>query len=178
MIFSTKLAAAVVGAAVALVAARASHAHHIPRQEVDQAASVALLKTAQGLGVTVFLDTNDKAAAKICKEEEFFGAANNQNQLLLCIERHDGDWVELADTIRHELVHIAQYCKARKVGATSATLFPSSTEDFIFRSQTQLHWNPQAYRAAQRSTEAEARVLAHELTEQQIGIILDRNCGK
>lgn len=178
MTLSTKLAAAVVGAVVALAATKASHAHHVPRQPLDEAASVALLRTAESHGVAIFLDTGDESAARICKEEEIFGAANRLGQLLLCVERHNGDGVELADTIRHELVHIAQYCKARRVGATSATLFPSSTEHFISVARDYLHWNPQAYRAAQHSTEAEARVLAHELTEQQIGIILERNCGK
>lgn len=134
-----------------------------------------LLNDARDVGVKVF--TDDKGnGRRICRKDRLLGMANNKHQLLVCVKNHGDNSAELADTVRHELVHTAQFCKGRLVGATSALLYPEEAERAVEVARDQLHMPMGDYKASQYQTEAEARVIAQVYTEEQIGQLLYRYC--
>ena len=136
-----------------------------------------LLQTARGLGVQFFTENSNAESAKACKSGAY-GYATSKFQLLLCVKNHKGDTVELADTIRHELIHIAQYCKAARTGASDAALlYPAHSDGFIAYAQEQLHWHILGYDTKDWGNEAEARSLAHLLNEKEVAYLLRRNCS-
>lgn len=152
----------------------AAQAHHVQQQPYVASETRSLLQTARGLGVQVF---TDKEAPGACKEG-LFGAANIKSQLLICANNHGGNVQELADTVRHELVHIAQYCKAARTGASDAALlYPAHSDGFIAYAQEQLHWHILGYDTKDWGNEAEARSLAHLLNEKEVAYLLRRNCS-
>jgi len=156
-----------------LGSAAAVNAHHIPQQPYVASETTMLLQAANSVGISIF---TDKTTPKACKKG-LFGAANDKNQLLICIANHNGNSRELADTIRHELIHSAQYCKGRRVGAASALLYPELT-DKALQGAIELHMPVDQYAPAQYAAEAEARVLAQIYEEEQIAAVLLRECGK
>ena len=103
------------------------------------------------------------------------GQANSRHQVLFCIKAHGDNADALADTVRHELVHIAQFCKGRNVGATSALLYPDLQEKAI-QGAIELHMPVDKYDPASYATEAEARVLAQLYNDQQVADLLKRHC--
>jgi len=169
----SRIAGATLAATCLLGAASAVSAHHIPRQPYVATETMMLLEEAQRVGVSIF---TDKTTPKACKEG-LFGAANARNQLLICITNHNDNTQELADTIRHELIHTAQFCKGRRVGATSALLYPELTDEAL-QGAIELHMPVDQYTPAQYAMEAEARVLAQIYEEEQIAAVLRRECGK
>lgn len=173
MTFFQRTAAAVLSSLCLLGAAATVNADHVPQQSYVASETKMLLDTARSVGISIF---TDKTSPKACKEG-LYGAANSRNQLLICIASHGDDVNELADTIRHELIHSAQYCKGRRVGATSALLYPELT-DKALQGAIQLHMPVDKYSPSQRASEAEARVLAQIYEEEQIAAVLRRECGK
>ena len=172
MTFFQRTAAAVLSSLCLLGSAAAVNAHHVPQQSYVASETKMLLDTARSVGISIF---TDKTAPGVCKEG-LFGAANNKNQLLICIANHGDNTDELADTIRHELIHSAQYCKGRRVGATSALLYPELT-DKAMQGAVELHMPVDQYTPVQYATEAEARVLAQIYEEEQIATVLRRECS-
>jgi len=172
MTFFQRTAAAVLSSLCLLGSAAAVNAHHVQQQPYVASETKMLLDTARSVGISVF---TDKTTPKACKKG-LFGAANNQNQLLICIANHGDDADELADTIRHELIHSAQFCKARRVGATSALLYPELA-DKALQGAIELHMPVDQYAPAQYAAEAEARVLAQIYEEEQVAAVLRRECS-
>ena len=169
----TRLATTALTGLCALGMVGAAKAHHVQRQPYAASETRQLLDTARSVGVEVF---TDKEAPKACKEG-LYGAANNKYQLLICVGNHGEDSAELADTIRHELVHIAQFCKGRKVGATSALLYPELRDKALQGARDHLHMPMDKYDPSSHIREAEARVLAQLYNEKQIANLLRRHCS-
>jgi hypothetical protein len=168
-----RTAAAVLSGLCLVGAAAAVNAHHIPQQSYSTEGTKSLLQAATSVGIQVITDKTP-GARKYCKKG-LYGAANASNQLLICIENHGDDVDELADTIRHELVHSAQFCKGRSVGATSALLYPD-LRDKALQGAIELHMPVDRYKPAQYAAEAEARVLAQLYNDQQVANLLRRYC--
>ena len=110
-----------------------------------------------------------------CDTQPAYGFATPAGQLVICVDNHRGNLVELADTIRHEAFHLAQFCKARRVGATSAVIFPDRQEHML-EEAIALGMPVKRYQARQYAMEAEARVIAHEMDADQIAVILEAEC--
>lgn len=135
----------------------------------------ALVSLVERNGVRVFID--DPYCSKDDNEGRLMGAATSNRELLLCVENHGGDYPELADTVRHEIVHLAQYCKGRTVGATIATLSPRHSNAWLEHAINELNMPTDLYDKSQWRVEAEARVLAQYLTDGQIGGLYNEYCG-
>ena len=174
MTIFTRLATTALTGFCALGMVGAAQAHHVQQQPFVASETRLLLDTARGLGVEVF---TDKELPKACKKG-LFGMANNKHQLLICVANHRGNGREMADTVRHELVHIAQYCKGRKMGATSALLYPELRDKALVGARDHLHMPMDQYHPNKHAGEAEARVLAQIYNERQIATLLTRHCSK
>ena len=173
MTFFTRIATTALAATCLLGQAGTAKAHHVPQQPYAVSETRSLLQVATSNGVQVF---TEKDAPEACKKGAY-GYANNQHQLLICISNHRGDMNELADTVRHELVHIAQYCKGRKLGATSALLYPELRDKALVGARDYLHMPMDQYSPNKHAAEAEARVLAQVYEEHQIAALLKRHCS-
>ena len=170
-ILSTALAA-VVGFGFAATAAIAKGKSYPMNR-----ASAQLLETAKATGVKVVINPG----AKHCPPK-LFGFATSNGYLVLCYDNHtmiDGkpglsrnEANELADTIRHELVHIVQYC------AYGGNMILPQNEDYFISYAQDLGMPILSYETHQWATEAEARVLAHEFSEMQIANLLVKSCRK
>jgi len=173
MTLFTRLATTALAGFCALGMVGAAQAHHTQQQPYVVSETRSLLQAATSLGVQVF---TDKEAPEACKDG-LLGMANGSHQLLLCVDNHANDMDELADTIRHELVHIAQFCKGRKVGATSALLYPELRDKALAGARDHLHMPMDRYEPRKHAAEAEARVLAQIYEERQIAALLKRHCS-
>jgi len=168
-ILSTALAA-VVGFGFAATAAMAQG-----KRYPMHPASAQLLRTAKANGVKVLIDPGKKHCPP-----KLFGFATRNGYLVVCYRNHtmiDGkrglsknEALELADTIRHELVHIVQYC------AYGGNMILPQNENYFISYAQDLGMPILSYGRHQWATEAEARVLAHELTEAQIADLLIKSC--
>ena len=152
--------------------ASAAFAHHSIRQPFVEEETRLLLNAVKATGHHVVLDEGP------CKTtgNGMLGAATTSGILLICAKNHGGDLVELADTIRHEAFHLAQFCKGRKHGATSALIVP----DVIESSRAlalELHMPVNAYAPDKRDSEAEARAGAYLLEEAEVASLLIKECG-
>lgn len=152
--------------------ASAAFSHHPTRQPFVEEETKLLLDAVKATGHHVVLDEGPCKTAG----NGMFGAATTDGILLVCAKNHGGDLVELADTIRHEAFHLAQFCKGRKHGATSALIVP----DVIESSRAlalELHMPVNAYAPDSRDLEAEARAAAHLLEEAEVAALLVKECG-
>lgn len=173
----TRLTAAMLVGLCIFGAAQSAQAHHIQQQPYVEAETTALIRTAIKSGITVFTERTDDTVKRFCDERRLYGQANNNNQLLICVGNHGGNQDELADTVRHELIHSAQFCKARRFGATMALLRPGLAEDSL-RLARQLHMPVDKYDEDQLVYEAEARALAHVLDEHEVADLVQSECGR
>ena len=144
-------------------------------QEFDRGSTEALVAFVVDKGVEVFID--DPYCSEGENEGRLMGAASSEGQLLICAENHNGDMAELADTVRHEIVHLAQYCKGKTVGATIATLSPRNSDQWLDHAISVLGMPTDLYEESSWRVEAEARVLAQYLTDQQIAGVYRTFCG-
>ena len=145
----------------------ASQAQALERQPFVEAESVSLIRTAQGLGIKVFIDPAE------CKENiSLMGYMTSDGNLVLCAENHGDDLVEFADTIRHELIHAVQFCIGNRA------IFPDQIETTRDFAQTDLGWDILGYPAYQWDTEGEARTLAHIWDESDVETALTRACTR
>lgn len=139
----------------------------------DQEGARVLLDTVRGDGVSVYIDD------EYCFKPEnrgLFGAATRDKKLLLCVKNHGGDLPELADTLRHEVVHLAQYCKGRIVGASIATLQPQHTKAYVRHAIEVLNMPADLYDPNKWAVEAEARVFAQYMDERQVASLYNQYC--
>ena len=169
MTLFTRIATTALTGLCALGMVGAAQAHHIPQQPFSDEASAALLRTARSVGIRVFTEQSGPGANKACKSG-VYGMANSNMQLLICVGNHGGDTRELADTIRHELIHSVQFCK-------NGLLRPSLSDKFISDARTHLHWDTSNYEASSWAREAEARVLAQVLPEKAVAELLIKHCS-
>jgi len=171
MTFFTKAATTALTGLAIFGFASAAFAHHTPKQPFVESESVALLRVVQATGHKVFLDVGP------CKEKKgLYGFASTRGALVICTEAHGNNKAELADTVRHEALHLAQFCKGRKHGATSALLAPGLIQESR-ELAVDLHMPVKAYEPHKRDSEAEARAMAHLLEEEQIARLLIAHCG-
>ncbi len=171
-LFRTIAATALAGLA-ALGSASAASAHHLQQQSFNEGELQLVFNALAETGHRVFYDQEPCGT-----EKGLMGAANGQKQLLVCAENHKGDLNELADTVRHEALHLVQFCKGRSNGATSALIVPDDRDEFLVGAINHLHMPADSYPASQHYSEAEARVLAHALDEGQVAALLRQECGQ
>lgn len=167
--FSRLATTALTGLAI-LGFASSAFAHHIQHQPFVEEETVQLLAVAESLGITVHVDPG------IC-EKGLYGAMTTAGQLIVCTEAHGDDLDELADTIRHELLHAAQFCKGHNNGATSALLRPEYVDESVAFPQEHLHWNILDYDPGKWNSEGEARTMAYFLDEKDVADWLVQECG-
>ena len=133
----------------------------------------ALMGTAEKLGIRFQTNTQE------CKDTEgLMGYMQAPHMVMtLCVENHRAYGPQafdaLADTVRHELVHAAQFCKATY---STNILFPGKVKAAVEFAQTHLGWHILGYPAHQWDAEGEARVIAHEVNDIQVGRLLDKAC--
>ena len=143
------------------------------RLDTSKEAVLGLVKVAENLGIRFQVDTDE------CKQNEnLMGYMAAPHMVMtICAENHQayGDMAlpNFADTIRHELLHAAQFCKATY---GSNILFPDQIETSLAYSQEVLGWDILGYPTHQWDAEAEARTVAHLFDEKRIGEILDKAC--
>jgi len=136
-----------------------------------------LLEHSTTLGVKIYVDPSKE----VCTPDAL-GFMTRQKDLVICYENHvmsDGDpapskeeMIELADTVRHELIHAAQYC-----AVDGGVLFPEYQEQFLDKAQD-LGMPILSYEVDEWYSEAEARVLSHLMSEDQVKELLNESCGK
>ena len=171
MPLSSILKTALIGAAIGLTA---SAAFCSPVAVLGPTKT--LLEHAATIGVKVRVDPPGGAC-----EPGLMGFMTRQKDLVICHRNHamiDGnpdlstaELVELADTVKHELIHAAQYC-----AADGNNLFPQYKEDFLDRAQD-LGMPMLAYESEDWYSEAEARVLSYLLSEEEVKQLLSQTCA-
>lgn len=170
MIRSVLSLALAVTATVSLTAP--AQAHEL-RTDSTVESVTALLKTATDLGIKV------RVQAKDCKDNPgLMGYMQAPTMVMtLCVENHsmygNAKDAAIADTIRHELIHAAQFCNATW---SDEILFPSLLERSFRIAQDHLGWDTSKYHPDHRSSEAEARAVTHELSDAKVGQLLDNRC--
>lgn len=143
------------------------------RLDTTKEAVLGLVKVAENLGIRFQVDTDE------CKKNEgLMGYMAAPHMIMtVCAENHQayGDMAlpNFADTIRHELLHAAQFCKATH---SSNIIFPGQIETSLAYAQEELGWDILGYPTHQWDAEAEARTVAHLFDEEKVGEILDAAC--
>ena len=163
------IAATALAGFISLGCASPAAAHHNTQQPYVESEVKALMEAILRTGHRIFLE-GDKCT------KGSFGRANSNKQLLLCVDNHGDDYAELADTLRHETIHLAQFCRGRRRGAVTGMLFPDQKNAYIDLAVHQLHMPIANYPASKHGREAEARVLAHVMDEHQVATLLVDEC--
>lgn len=164
-------ATALAGCLAAIGFASASYAGNYFSEDVDFLIRNRMIENLILLGGSFYTDGN------WCREAGVMGYADRDKSVVACVENHGGDREELMDTIRHELVHVAQGCKARREGERYAALRPDLTIFYQGYARDYLGWNRLGYNMEQWDTESEARVLAQVLDESAIIQVLLAECS-
>lgn len=151
--------------------ASSAAAHHVKQQPYNSFESRLLMEAVVGTGHTL----RDRGGP--CDIKGLKGAATSKGELYVCVANHGGNQSDMADTLRHEAIHLAQRCKARRHGATDAILQPHLLQRYFPYAVGRLHWDPKRYSSRDWPYEAEATVLAHELDEHHIAQLLVKECG-
>lgn len=126
---------------------------------------LAITRIIQDVGFTLDRDT------KVCREERAYGYVESrpQRKFVICFNNHKpGDTAELYDTVRHEAIHVAQYCNG-------GMLLPQYRDRIIADAQD-VGWAPLSYETKVWGIEAEAHLMAHHMTPVQIQQILRKYC--
>lgn len=166
-----QIAALALAGSISLGFASPSAAHHTTQQPYNEQQLNGLVYTVKVTGHKVY------TASPACQNKKgLFGAATRNKQLLICVENHDDDRTELADTVRHESIHLAQFCKGRNVGTTVAMLHPADSKKYLQFAVDFLHMPLSRYSEQKHYTEAEARVLAYLLEEKEVAQLLVEYC--
>lgn len=123
-----------------------------------------LLRAASDVGVQFHLNDPTQCTAGV------MGMASLEKQVLICLDNHS-DYAELADTIRHELLHVVQACLGDRL------IYPDRIEYTRTYAQTDLGWDILGYPTEQWDQEGEARTLSHFLDESDVAQLLRSHCG-
>lgn len=164
-----QLAALALTGSVLLGSASVAVAQKVKQQPFNEAGVNFLLRTVTETGHSTY------SGGEWCDTQRAYGFATANKQLVICVDNHGNDMDELADTVRHEAFHLAQYCKARRVGASMALIFPEAVDDSMALARD-LGMPMQRYDQAQYAFEAEARAAAFALNERQIAAVLKEEC--
>lgn len=164
-----QLAALALAGSVTLGSASVAVAQGVKHQPFNEAGVNFLLRAVTETGHSTY------NGGDWCDTQRAYGFATANKQLVICVDNHGGDLDELADTVRHEAFHLAQYCKARRVGASVALIFPDTTDGSIALAR-ELGMPMQRYNESQYVFEAEARAAAFALNERQIAAVLKEEC--
>ena len=173
-LFSKVLAGAI--AATTLISSPALAIYpHIERQNPSKESIDRLIERSAAVGVTFFTEESGPAAAEVCNKSAF-GMANTDKQFLICLGRHADDWEELTDTLRHELIHVAQGCKGN--GQALEPLIEGKEQEYLDYADGYLGW-PIAlgYEPELWEIEAEAFTMAHLLTPEDVGDLVVHYCS-
>ena len=147
---------------------------HALRTDSTKDSLLNLVGKAESLGIRFNVDS------ETCQENEnLMGYMEAPTMVMtFCAENHrarGGDFFfEMADTLRHELIHAAQFCKASY--SQAAILFPQHIEHSRDFAQEHLGWNILGYPAHQWDAEGEARTVSHEASDAKVAGILDAAC--
>ena len=127
-----------------------------------------LLSTLQEAGVNLIADDHPA-----CDDPDSFGRYiynyQGQNDFVVCVDNHNGDDVELLDTVLHESIHVIQACRNGTPIYTQASLVRASTPE-------QISFVGENYSREQFHQELEARVLAANEDEVSITKLINRYC--
>jgi len=166
-----QLAALALAGSVILGSASSAVAQVI-HQPMNAEGTDRILKTVQAVGYTVFKGGGP------CDTAPAYGVvAPDMKAFLICVKNHGNRMDLLADTVRHEAVHVAQFCKAKRVGATNALLMPEHNRLFTGLATDILEAPFHMYPPSHRPYEAEAFAVAHVSDDDQVVKILKEECG-
>ena len=173
----TKLLSALAATALtgSLAFAVPAHAASMVRTDSTTETVQELVERGEALGIEFQSDTQE------CKETAgLMGYMTAPSMVMvLCIENHGrmfgpDAFDNLADTIRHELIHAAQFCKS--TWSTTALLFPENARFSQEYAQQQLGWDVFLYPEYQWPMEGEARTVAYFVDDQGTADLLDEAC--
>ena len=106
------------------------------------------------VGTRVIWSYGDRA----CKEGLYGFYRPDKDLILMCQENHNGDYLELVSTLKHEGWHaVQQKCNINRAALTDAQIIPNLKD----RDRINLH----TYHPTQTRAEAEARVVEQIPTE-------------
>jgi len=166
-----QLAALALAGSVILGSASSAVAE-VKHQPMNVEGTDRILKTVQAVGYNVF------SGGGPCDTAPAYGVvAPDMKAFLICVDNHGNRTDLLADTVRHEAVHVAQYCKAKRVGATNALLMPEQNDTFTALALHDLNAPFHMYPPSHRPFEAEAFAVAHVADDDMIVKILKEECG-
>ena len=118
------------------------------------------------------LDIVYKSGTKIIFKDEscnknILGSYNKRtDKMVLCLENHSG-YAQLADTIRHETVHIMQACLGRPIMSFQQVAKLAEPKDYNFMG---------GYNNVQHHHELEANIGARGLTDLEVVQFFKQSC--
>ena len=139
--------------------------------EPDLSGSERLIENLFLIGGSLHLDH------ELCESGILGAAGRGTKEVVLCVRNHQGNIGELHDTIRHEVVHVAQGCKAERLGVERVALRPELAIFYQGYARDYLGWNRLGYNMDRWTTEAEARVLATVMDQHGIVGLLLEECS-
>lgn len=163
MNFFSKVASASLAASMALACVPLAGVASPVQQSFVQEETQSLINTASSVGVQFHVNDPTHCTPGM------MGMANLEKHVLICLDNHS-DRAELADTIRHELLHVVQVCLGDRL------IYPDRIEYTRTYAQTDLGWNILGYPVEQWDQEGEARTLAHFLDESDVEELLVKAC--
>ena len=176
MTLSTRLASIALLATVAFGSAAPAMAHHVDQPHFNEAATLGLLQVVRSVGVQVVVD-DPTVCRKGLMGQAMMSADGQRQALLICAKNHGSDLDELADTVRHESIHVAQHCRARNLGIPgSSPILPNQVQGNIRFAADHLHMPLKRYPTASWPAEAEARVGAQAWDEKDVAFLVRRYC--
>lgn len=126
-----------------------------------------VLDAVKSTGALVLIDS------AACRKDGLYGlyevGTEYGNLLHVCLTRHKNDLGELEDTVKHEAIHVAQFCR-NSVLLNPAVVSKEVTSYDLSAVST--------YAPTQRDIELEARVLARKLSEEQVAAVVTRHCKR
>ena len=128
----------------------------------------ALFAAISATGTTVAVDV-----PRICnKSKDMLGMYEYQknaiDQLTICAHNHNGNSVEMFDTLLHESVHIAQTCNGGYLFNPETIVKEALPKEILTVSNL--------YPNAQFNTELEARVIARQQDEVYVTELIKEHC--
>lgn len=109
---------------------------------------------------------------EVCSNNLMMGKYQYQrgvlDRLTICVHNHNGNSEELYDTILHEAVHVAQFCKGGNLFTPVSIVKSSTPEDIVFLNER--------YPQEQFAMELEARVIAREQDEVYVTNLIKEHC--
>ena len=145
-----------------LIASLALSTLFIPQVHAEAYDEYDLLMDFEALGGRVYIDS------QLCKDNPgVYGLASGAT-VHLCTAPHKGDQEEMADTIRHEVFHIAQFCNKGPLSSSAAGAIAEAYEK---------GWTEGNYKPSHWHMEAEAHYVAATFTPEEIKNVLIKTCS-